>query len=399
MTHVGHHDGCNCIPSRRAVIGGAAVLASAATASAAAGQSRAGQDHPTASSQGLGVGPVAAHPSKRGPWVDSHAHLQAPDWFLGNVFQAAPAQRRHRVGPPPPRGGLSRGAPALEAMTARDGPRRTYGPTLAEQTERLLAEMDAGGIDTAILYAMDYDYTGKKLAVQHYEQLIRLAQVRDSHPGRFILFAAIDPRRGKAGIEMLRRAHNELKISGMGEFAPHLFGFAPNDRERCYPIYEACAELGLHIAPNCSIISSSISRWCDPIYFEDVAQDFPQVNLCLTSAGLPHWAESAIGLAQSKPNIYLDIGDWQTRHTSDPIDTVLRFVERALQSDARHKILFGSDYPVYHRTVSTKTWVEVFTVEAVRRGIPFSDEDLHLLFCDNAQEYLNMDLPAPGAHA
>ena len=283
----------------------------------------------------------------------------------------------------------------MEEESYRNGPRRTYGPTLDEQTDRLLAEMDDAGIDTAILYAMDYDYTGEKLRVPHYEQLIRLAQVRDRHQGRFVLFAAIDPRRGPAGVEMLRRAHAELKIAGMGEFAPHFFGFAPNDRERCYPIYEACAELGLPIAPNCSIIASSVSRWCDPLYFEDVVHDFPQVNLCLTSAGFPHWSESAIALAQSKPNIYLDIGDWEARATSDPVDSVLRFVRRALDTDARRKILFGSDYPVYNRIVSERTWVEVFTVEARRRGAAFNDDELHLLFSENAQDYLNMDLPPP----
>jgi predicted TIM-barrel fold metal-dependent hydrolase len=197
----------------------------------------------------------------------------------------------------------------------------------------------------------------------------------------------------------LRRLHGEFRINGMGEFAPHFFGFPPNDRERCYPIYEACEELGLHIAPNCSIISSSISRFCDPIYFEDVAQDFPGVNVCLTSAGLPHWTETAIALAQSKVNVYLDVGDWQTRYTKDPIDAVLRFVRRALDSDARHKILFGSDHPVYTRTVSEKTWVGVFTEEATRRGMPFSDDDLHLLFSENPQEYLNLDLPARGARS
>jgi predicted TIM-barrel fold metal-dependent hydrolase len=385
-SHSEHDDTCGCGPSRRAMLGGVA-LAAGSTAALSAPTQFSPQDAPLAK-----VGQ-----QKRGPWIDAHVHLQAPDWFSANVFQGPPAQKRRRAGPVPPRGGLYRGGEALEAASAHAGTRRQYGPTLEDQTEKLLAEMDSAGIDTAILYAMDYDYTGQKLKVPHYEQLMRLAEVRDRHPGRFILFAAVDPRRGKSGVEMLRRAHRELKITGMGEFAPHFFDFAPNDRERCYPIYEACAELGLHIAPNCSIISSSISRWCDPLYFEDVAHDFPQVNLCLTSAGFPHWTESAIALAQSKPNVYLDIGDWEARATADPVDTVLRFVRRALDTDARHKILFGSDYPVYNRTVSEKTWVDVFTVDAAQRGIIFSDDDLHLLFSDNAQEYLNLDLAKPMA--
>ena len=349
----------------------------------------------------LGLGTTDARPEtpsprvpvkKMGPWVDAHVHLQSPDWFTANVFQGAPPQIRRRLVPAPPRGRLSRGGDALEAITAAEAPRGQYGPSLADQTRRLLAEMDSAGIDTAILYAMDYDYTNAKLKVAHWQQLEALAAVRDAYPKRFVLFAAIDPRRGRAGVEMLRRAATELKIAGMGEFAPQFFGFAPNDRERCYPIYEVCAELGLHIAPNCSIISSSVSRWCDPIYFEDVAQDFPQVNICLTSAGLPWWSQTAMALAQSKPNIYLDIGDWQTRYAPDPIGATLGFVRDCLATDARHKIMFGSDFPVFHRTVSEQTWVGVFTHEAAKRGFEFSPEDLNLFFSDNAQEYLNRDL-------
>jgi predicted TIM-barrel fold metal-dependent hydrolase len=377
--HAIHHAGCGCGLSRRGLLG----------AAAGAGALSVGVD---ASAQPAGGG-GGARPGKRGPWVDAHVHLQAPEWFAGNVFERPAPRKRRRTAPQPPGPGI-RGARSLES--AEQAKKATsYGPTLAEQTRRLLDEMDAAGIDTAVLMAMDYDYTGKKLRVQHWEQLVALAQVRDAHPGRFVLFAAVDPRRGAGAVELLRRAKRELNIAGMGEFAPHFFGFAPNDRERCYPIYQACAELDLMVAPNCSIVTSHISRWCDPIYFEDVANDFPTINISLTSAGYAHWTETAITLAASKPNVYLDVGDWQARFFADPVDNVIRYVRRCLDTDARHKIMFGSDHPVYNRTVSEKAWVEVFTVEAAKRGMAFTDEELHLFFSDNAQEFLDMDLVMP----
>lgn len=370
----GHVCGAGCGPHRRGVLFGGAGAAAVAAA-----------------------GPALARPGGRtSPWIDAHVHLQSLEWFAGNPFAAAPRGPRRRASPAPARG-LSGVASSVEE--ASRSPRRSYGPGLADQTQRLLDEMDEAGIDVAILMAMDYDYTGEKLRVDHYRQLELLAGVRDQHPGRFILFAAVDPRRGASGVEMLRRAARELRIAGLGEFAPHFFGFAPNDRERCYPIYEACAELELQIAPNCSIVASHISRFCDPIYFEDVAHDFPTINVSLTSAGIPHWSETALALAQSKPNVFLDIGDWQARVTSDPVETVLRFVRRALDTDARHKIMFGSDYPVFSRTVSEKAWVEVFTVEARRRGIAFTDAELNLFFSDNAQEFLDLDVPMPPRRA
>lgn len=254
--------------------------------------------------------------------------------------------------------------------------------------------MNAAGIDIAILHAMDYDYTGQKLRVPHAEQVARLAAIRDAHPGRFILFAGIDPRRGRAGVDLLERLVKEHGVAGVGEFAPHFFGFPPNDRERCYPLYEKCVELNIPLATNTSIVASSVSRYCDPIHFEDVGIDFPDLYVSFTSAGLPHWRDTALALAANKHNFFLDVGDWQAAVWSDPVGEVLRFVRRALDA-CPHRIMFGSDFPVYYAAYSERAWVEVFTVEARRHGISFTDEELHLFFSDNAQEFLDRDLAMP----
>jgi hypothetical protein len=84
-------------------------------------------------------------------------------------------------------------------MTAQEKPRRAYGPTLAEQTQRLLDEMDSAGIDTAILNAMDYDYTNAKLRVGHYDQIRLLAEVRDKHPGASSCSQRSTPGAGRPG--------------------------------------------------------------------------------------------------------------------------------------------------------------------------------------------------------
>jgi hypothetical protein len=363
----------------------------AAVGAAGCATGGAGQTPPTPVQAAAATGT----PAKRGPWIDAHMHLQSAEWFSGNVFARADRGPRRRKAPPPRQTG---GGGSSSIEEASQSTRRSYAPTLEGQTERILDEMNEAGIDTAFLMAMDYDYTGEKLRVDHYKQIELLAGVRDKHPGRFVLFAAIDPRRGEAGVEMLRRAHNEFAISGMGEFAPHFFGYPPNDR-RCYPIYEACAELDLPLAPNCSIVASHISRYCDPVYLEDVAIDFPTLNICLTSAGISLWTDTAMALCQSKANIFMDTADWQAKVTSDQIGTTIAFVRQALDTDARRKILFGSDFPVYARSVSEKAWVEVFTTEARKRGVEFTEEELHLFFSDNAQEFLDLDLAMPAGAA
>ncbi|XOV87939.1 MAG: amidohydrolase family protein [Pseudomonadota bacterium] len=331
---------------------------------------------------------------KLAPWIDAHVHLQSREWFKGAIFERKAKTNRRRQAPRKP---LSDTEYRIAALRQQRGEGRgEYGPGIMEQGRRFVDQMDEAGIDTAVLYAMDFDYTGEKLRVDHWHQLVQLKGVVDAYPGRFLLCAAIDPRRGKEGIALLRRSVEELGVIGMGEFAPHFFGFAPNDREHCYPIYETCSELGIPIGPNCSIIGSSHnSRFCHPLYFEDVANDFPNLNIALTSGGAPHWTEEAICLCGAKHNMFMDIGDWQSDMFVDPTANVLAVVRRMLDTPARHKIMFGSDFPVYASDWSERAWVEVFTTKGAEYGISFTEEELNLFFSDNAQEFLDMDIVFP----
>jgi len=148
-----HHRHCGCGPSRRSVIAASGLAGALALGVEAAAQ------------------PTVATP-KKGPWVDAHVHLQAPECFRANVFERQAPRVRRRASPAPP-------GPAIRAGRDLEDPAQArkvggYGPTLEGQTRRLLDEMDVAGIDTAVLMAMDYDYTGEKLRVQHWDQLAAL---------------------------------------------------------------------------------------------------------------------------------------------------------------------------------------------------------------------------------
>lgn len=331
--------------------------------------------------------------NKQGPWIDAHVHLTSTEWFSGPIFPAQRKTNRRRQAPRKPLADAEFKGAARRASENRES---RYGPGIFDRAQRIIDQMDDADIDIAILYAMDYDYTGKITRVDYWDQLVQLKACVDRHPGRFLLCAAVDPRRGKEGIEMLKRSVHELGVVGMGEFAPHFFGFAPNDREFCYPIYETCSDLGIPIGPNCSIIGNSHnSRWCHPLYFEDVAQDFPNLNIALTSGGAPHWIEEAIGLCCAKNNIFMDIGDWQSDKNHRPEETAVLRVKRIMEGPARHSLMFGSDYPVYTREYTEKAWVDLFAERAGEFGVTFTDEELHQFFSDNAQEFLDIDLGFP----
>jgi len=326
---------------------------------------------------------------KTGPWVDNHLHLFVGSWFRGNVFEARTKTKRRRqlAKPLPTYYDADRQNPALRQGALR----LAASQSLEEKAELLVAEMDAAGLDKAILMAMDWDMTGEKLAVSHWDQLVQLAAVRDKHPGRFLIFCGMDLRRGKEGLPLFERAVKELGCVGL-KLLPH-WGFYPNDKEMCYPYYERCVEWNIPVTSNCSSLGSShvAIKYCHPALWEDVAYDFSEMNICLAHSGIPYHYEYALSLAISKHNIYMDVGDWQAKYPHE-IGDYFRLVRRAMDSPARRKIMFASDWPVFRGLFDEKSWVELLTKEAGKYGFAFSEEELNLFFSENVQDYLDLDL-------
>lgn len=63
-----------------------------------------------------------------------------------------------------------------------------------------------------------------------------------------------------------------------------------------------------------------------------------------------------------------------------------------MNSAARYKIMFATDWPVFRNQLDEKEWVEVFTRDAKQYGFEFTPEELKLLFAENVQDYLDLNL-------
>jgi len=322
--------------------------------------------------------------------VDAHLHLSSPTWFdrSNTIFPRRQKENRRR---PLPRNRPNLSRSPVDEAHLEYARRINRAAFLEEQADLLIADMDDADIDRAILMGMDFDMTGRKVTVPHWEQLVQLAALEKRHPDRFLLFCGMDLRRGREGLPLFERAVKELGCVGL-KLLPH-WGFYPNDKDLCYPYYEKCVEWNIPVTANCSAIGSShiAARYCHPLLWEEVAYDFPEMNICLAHAGVPYHNEYALGLAEIKHNVYIDLGDWQSR---DPgrIETFVRMVRRAMNGPARYKTMFASDWPVFRATFSEKEWVDVLTRDARDYGVEFSDEELDLLFWQNVQDYLDLDL-------
>ena len=310
--------------------------------------------------------------------IDAHTHLEWAGW-------RAPKPVR------PVRTRKSR--PGWVEMTQRPERAAEYGQMVRtvksyeEYAKLYVQEMDAAGIATSCINAMDRELEGY-YQVPYWDILKQLAKVRDAYPDRFILFCGIDPHRGARGVELLERAVKELGYRGMGEMLPHYHNFSPDDQKVVYPLYRKCMELNIPVSTNTSAIPGAARGYvCNPERLEEVNYDFPDLNICLSSAGSPYWTEAALGLATLKGGIYLDTADWQVTDALG-IKRYLEFLRRALDSAARYKIMYGSDNPVYRRMYNLKEWIDILINDAPKHGFKFTDEELHLYFTQNFNDYL-----------
>jgi uncharacterized protein len=165
------------------------------------------------------------------------------------------------------------------------------------------------------------------------------------HPDVLIPFASVDPQRGRAAVHAARRLVEEHGVRGF-KFHPSLQGFYPNDR-MAYPLYEVIEQLGVPAlfhtgqtgigagAPGGGGIRL---KYSNPMCLDDVAADFPDLPIILAHPSFP-WQDEALAVATHKPTVYIDLSGWSPKYFPPQL---IRYANTLL----KHKVLFGSDFPV-----------------------------------------------------
>ena len=239
--------------------------------------------------------------------------------------------------------------------------------------ETLLLELDVSGLTRAVVLPLDTRRTRGR-AIYSNEQIAELTSMSE----RLIGFASVDPLLDDAPAG-LTHAIRDLGLRGL-KLHPSAQEFYPDDRA-AYPLYERAAELGIPILFHAGLSWQPQARlkYAHPLRFEDVAADFPALNIVLAHLGWP-WTVDAVALALKYPNVHLDTS---ALYFDNPRD-FLRFAlthqmplsvfERSL----RRQIVFGSNYPR----------VEIKNMARAVRDVGFSEACLDLVFRDNARRLL-----------
>jgi predicted TIM-barrel fold metal-dependent hydrolase len=163
-------------------------------------------------------------------------------------------------------------------------------------------------------------------------------QVRDFCRGRrrLIPFCDISPNLfTDLGGELRRKVEDE-GFRGL-KLYPSYQHYYPNE-PRMYPLYQAAKDLGIpvliHIGS--SVFRGTRMKFCDPLHLDDVAVDFPELNLVMAHAGRGFWYDRAFFLAKLHENVYLEISGLPPSKLMTYFPELDRLTE---------KVIFGSDWP------------------------------------------------------
>lgn len=226
------------------------------------------------------------------------------------------------------------------------GKLKSRAPMPGMTLEQMLARMESAGIERACLVAARTGRLG--LPGSYHMPYELVASACERFPGRFHGLAGIDPTQGMAGVRALEHAVRDLGFVGAHAY-PHWFELPP-DHAKWYPFYAKCCELGIPFLTQVgqSLIYApeqplrSVGR---PITLDAVACDFPELKLVGIHIGIP-WADEMIAMAWKHENVYI------AADAHSPKYWPASFV-RYIDGYGRHKVLFGTDFPVldFERTV------------------------------------------------
>lgn len=227
---------------------------------------------------------------------------------------------------------------AFKLMFGR-GKSRMTGP------ETMLSEMDAAGVDMAILYP--FPWTTLERCAENNDYLLEVAS---SRPERFLAFAVTNPALGRSAVSEARRCL-EAGARGLGELHAQPQGFDLGERGTMAPLVQLAMEFEVPVMIHVNEPVGHDYPGKGPVTPREIyefVRDFPGVDLIL-----PHWGgglpfyELMPEVAEACARVYYDSAASPYLYHSD----IYRLAAAAAGAG---KIFFATDYPLlpYERTLA-----------------------------------------------
>ena len=257
---------------------------------------------------------------------------------------------------------------------ANQAARKYFGNSGVNSDRQALAEYYRSRKIGCVIFSVDERLTGRT-PIPNDEVAAFAAENADI----MFAFASVDPTRGMAAVEEAKRLIAAGGIRGF-KLHPPVQQFNANDK-LAYPFYEVVnqAKLPVIFHTGHSGIGAGLPggggvrlKYGNPMEIDDVAVDFPAMPIIMAHPSFP-WQDEAISICLHKPQVYIDLSGWSPKYFPP---TLIQYANTLL----KHKVLFGSDYPL----ISPDRWLDDFQKIAIR------DEVRPLILKENAMRLFGL---------
>ncbi len=196
-------------------------------------------------------------------------------------------------------------------------------------TEKFIKYLDDCSVKFAIILP---EYSPKAYGTVTIEKAFSLCKSSE----KFILFSNINPWIAKDPVKTFLYEHERYMSKGVKLHPVHQ-SFYPSDR-LLYPLYEKLEEmqLPLLVHTGSSIFYGAKAKFGNPLYLDEVAVDFPFLNIVLAHGGRGYFYKEAEYLATRHERVYIEVSGLPPFKLTEYFPSISKYPE---------KFIFGSDWP------------------------------------------------------
>jgi len=256
----------------------------------------------------------------------------------------------------------------IEDNAANEAAKKYFGNSSVSRNRHELAEYYRSRKIGCVVFTVDERLTGRPPIPND-----EIAAFAAENSDIMFAFASVDPTRGQEAVDEAKRLISAGGIRGF-KLHPPLQQFHANDRQ-VYPFYEVINEAKLPVIFHTGHSGIGTGqrggggvrlKYGAPMDIDDVAVDFPDMPIIMAHPSFP-WQDEAISICLHKPQVYIDLSGWSPKYFSP---TLVQYANTLL----KHKVLFGSDYPL----LAPDRWLADFEKIVIR------DEVRPLILKENA---------------
>ncbi len=210
---------------------------------------------------------------------------------------------------------------------------------VCRDASELIRILDAADVEKAGLMS----YQSPRVIGVNNEQVEFIARYRSQYRDRLVQIGSANPVVDAHPVKTLEWLYSKLEVKIVKIHPVHQL-YKPNAyrREegglaRLEKMYEFLESHGIPVMVHTgsSIFPGAGLKYGDPIFLDDVANDFPHLQLIMCHAGRPVWMNTASVLMRKHPRMMLDLTGIPPKRLLEYIPKLEEFQDRAM---------FGSDW-------------------------------------------------------